>query len=739
MSEPTTSPAPAAVWAHSRFRVAEGCLDCAGDLQGTLGRLPGVSAVEVLGAAGIVAVDHDGRLDPTAVSQQAGRLGLRLLPADATPPRPASAPRRAWWRTKRLLALAAAGVLLLAGLAAEHLVHQPMVATALYLATVTVGGVFPVRTAIDVLRRRRLSIGTLLVIATAGALALGVLEEAALLVVVFSLGEVLEDYVADRARGAIRALMALAPPTAHRQAADGCLEEIPVEQLEPVELVLVRPGERLPTDGVVIAGSSAVDQSPVTGESVPVEATAGTAVFGGSVNGTGALTLKVTKPYQDTTLARIIRQVEQAQAHKGRAQRFADRFGATYTPVMVALAVLVGLVPPLLVGDWRGWVYRGLVVLVVSCSCALVISVPVAVVAAVSRAARDGILIKGGAHLEALGRVRVVALDKTGTLTVGRPRLTDVVALNDLDGRGDEAEHQAEQQVLALAAAVEATSEHPLAAAILTAAHHQGLAWTPGAELHAIPGVGVEATVTGRQLFLGRPDGRVTLTGQAAQHLATLEKAGKTTVVIADADRGQPLGLLAVADQLRPEATRAVAELHQLGLRVVILSGDHQRVAAAVAHQAGIDDWRANLLPEHKTDAVQALRRTHGPVAMVGDGVNDAPALATADVGVAMGAAGTDVALETADLALMADDLKKLPQAVRLARRALGTIRQNVVLSVGSVAVLVAAALAGRLSLASGLLLNEGTALLIIANGLRLLRRAEARPHDTNHRHRGGR
>jgi Zn2+/Cd2+-exporting ATPase len=517
--------------------------------------------------------------------------------------------------------------------------------------------------------------------------------------------------------------MALAPPTAHRQAPGGCLEEVPVQRLQPGEVVLVRPGERLPTDGTVVAGASAVDQSPVTGESLPVEATPGTAVFGGTVNGTGALTVRVTKPYQDTMLARIIRQVEQAQAHKGRAQRFADRFGATYTPLMVTLAVLVAVVPPLLLGDWRGWLYRGLVVLVVSCSCALVISVPVAVVAAISRAARDGILIKGGAHLEALGRIRVVAVDKTGTLTRGHPQLTDVVPL---DG-------QAGEQVLALAAAVEATSEHPLAGAILDAAGERGLAWTPGDRLRATPGVGVEATVGGRRLFVGRPDGRI-LTGQAAQRLAALETAAKTTIVLAVDTR--PLGLLAVADQLRPEATQAVAELSALGLRVAMLSGDHERVAAAIACQTGIEDWRANLLPTDKTSVVQELRRVHGPVAMVGDGINDAPALAAADVGVAMGAAGTDVALETADLALLADDLAKLPHAVRLARRALANIRQNIALSLVTVAVLVAAALAGRLSLASGLLLNEGTALLIIANGLRLLRPARpstSTPQNTQH------
>lgn len=715
-----------ATMTRTRYRVTEGCCsDCAGDVAGVLGRLTGVQQVTVLDAADLVIVDHDGHVSDDQVQQQAARLGLRLAPEGPRPGAPAPA-ERAWWQRPSMLALAAASVLLLAGLAAEHLADAEVLATGLYLASVVVGGVYPLRGAIRILRQRQLTIGTLLVIASIGALALGIFEEAALLVVVFSLGEVLEDYAADRARGSIRALMALAPPVARRRRPDGTIDEVPVEALVPGEVVLVRPGERLPTDGIVTAGSSAVDHSPVTGESVPVEAGPGREVFGGTVNGTGALEIKVSKPYQDTVLARIIRQVQEAQAHKGRAQRFADRFGAVYTPAMVALAALVAVVPPLLGGGWREWLYRGLVVLAVSCSCALVISVPVAVVAAISRAARDGILVKGGAYLEALGRIRVVALDKTGTLTQGRPELTDTIATDSSSAA----------EVLALAAAVEAASEHPLAGAILHGARQQGIAWPEAQDVRALPGTGVQASVDGRRLFVGRPDGRVALHLQyaAAQRLATLEAEGKTAVVLADATDGRPLGLLAVADQLRPGAASAVADLHTLGVdHVVLLTGDNPRTAAAVAAQAGIDDWRAGLLPEHKTHAIAELRATYGPVAMVGDGVNDAPALATADVGVAMGAAGTDVALETADLALMADDLAKLPQAVRLARRALANIRQNVALSLASIAVLVAAALAGGLSLTSGLLLNEGTALLIIANGLRLLRPprpAAARPRN---------
>ncbi|MGH9245254.1 MAG: heavy metal translocating P-type ATPase [Acidimicrobiales bacterium] len=536
------------------------------------------------------------------------------------------------------------------------------------------------------------------------------LEEAALLVVVFSLGEVLEDYAADRARGSIRALMELVPPTATRRE-NGTTAQVRVEDLALGDVVVVRPGERVPTDGEVVAGRSAVDQSPVTGESIPVEigpgGRHGVRRNGEWCRGAG---VRVDREYADTTLARIIRQVEEAQAHQGEAQRFADRFGAIYTPAMFALAVGVAVGGVIAGGDAREWLYRALVVLTVSCSCALVISVPVSVVAAISRAARDGILIKGGAHLETLGRVRAVALDKTGTLTWGRPQLVDAFGLDGVD----------EREVIALAASVEAGSEHPVAGAVVAAADENALERSVAAETQAIPGVGVEATVGGRRLFVGRADGRPAIDDTTRRRLDELEQKGKTVVVLADEHRA--LGVLGIADRLRPDAAPAVRRLHHLGVdRTVMLTGDNERTAAAVAAAAGIDEYRARLLPEHKTEAVRELRGD-GAVAMIGDGINDAPALATADVGIAMGAAGTDVALETADVALIADDLAKLHHAVELARGALRNIRENIALSLLTITALVAAARSGALTLTSGLLLNEGTALVIIANGLRLLR-----------------
>jgi Zn2+/Cd2+-exporting ATPase len=669
-----------------------------------------VSGVEWSPGAGVVVVEHDGRVSNETVRREAGRSGIALLPADEGGIQTASR----WWRQPRFLLLGAAAALLIAGFVLDTLDVAHAAANGLYFATIAVGGIEPAKSAWQALGARRLTISTLLVVAVAGAIALGVYEEAALLTVIFSLGAVLEGYVSDRARGSIRALMALAPPMARRRRSDGALDQVAVELLEPGDVVLVRPGERLPTDGEVVAGSSAVDQSAITGESMPVEVGAGSRVFGGTVNGLGALEIRVGKRYSDTTLARIIRQVEEAQAAKGSSQRFADRFGALYTPAMFALALVVAVLPPLAGASAREWIYRALVVLVVSCSCGLIMSVPGAVVAAISRAARSGILIKGGAYLERLATVRAVAFDKTGTLTRGRPELTDVESFDGLE----------RVELLRLAASVEAASEHPLAAAIVGAAEAEAIALTPAADLHALPGVGVEASVNGRRVFVGRLDGGDN--GVVRAEFDGLEAAGKTAVVVADAD-GRPLGVIAVADELRPKATEVVASLREIGIEhVLMLTGDNERVAAAIARQVGIDDWRAGLLPEDKTAAIDSLRRQHGAIAMLGDGVNDAPALASAEVGIAMGAAGSDVALETADVALMADDLTRLPAALRLARKALTNIRQNIVLSLVTIAVLVPAALLGYLSLTSGLLLNEGTALLIIANALRLLRDGEA-------------
>ena len=704
MAQVEAGRAPQAGTGRSRFRLAEStCAGCAADISGALSAIPGVSDVRVLPATSTVVVEHDPQLSLESLRRQAARAGVGLIPA----PVRRAGPGAPWWRQPKLYALASAILLLAVGLVAEHLAHATVAADAAYLAALVVGGFYTAKAVVISLLARRVTISTLL-LAAIGAVILGLYEQAAVLAVVFSLGQVLEEYAGGRVRNSLRALMDLAPPVASRLGEDGTLTAVPVEDLDPGDTIMVRPGERIPTDGVVAAGTSAVDQSPVTGEPIPAEVTAGSSVFAGTVNGSGALTVTVTKPYADTTLARIIREVEEAQASKGRSQRFADRFGAIYAPAMLSLAAVVAIIPPLITGDWRQWFYRSLVVLVVSCSCALLISVPTAVVTAIARAARDGILIKGGAQLETLGTLRVLAFDKTGTLTRGVPELLDIIPLRSGDP----------EELLRLAASVEDSSGHPLAEAILTAARRRGLPWLPAQTATVLPGRGVQGTVAGHDVYLGKPeeDG---LPASVAAQLGRLEDDAKTVAVLTV--DGQPAALLAVADQMRPEAPEAVAALHRAGIRpVLMLTGDNDRVAAAAAAHSGLDGWRAGLLPHDKTEAVTSLRAEHGAIAMVGDGVNDAPALATADVGIAMGAIGTDVALETADVALMADDLAKLPQAIALSHRARRVIRQNIAMSVAAVAVLVTAALAGWLSLTAGLLLNEGTALFIIANALRL-------------------
>ncbi|HEX7243577.1 MAG TPA: heavy metal translocating P-type ATPase, partial [Longimicrobiaceae bacterium] len=492
------------------------------------------------------------------------------------------------------------------------------------------------------------------------------------------------------------------------------------------ETVVVRPGEKIPVDGTVLTGRSGVDQAPITGESMPVDKEPGAEVFAGSLNGEGALEVRSSKPASDTTLARIIHAVEEAQASRAPSQAFVDRFARVYTPAVVALALLVLVVPPLAGwGSWDTWIYRALALLVVACPCALVISTPVTIVSALAGGARRGILIKGGLHLENAGRVRVVALDKTGTLTEGRPEVVEVVPL---DG-----ENPAE--VVALAAAAEARSQHPLAQAVLRHAEENGVAFRPAADVQAVTGKGLRARVGGETVHLGneRLFAELGVLDAAARAALEAQAAGGRTAVLVGtaAAEGGPVrvrGIIGIADRVRPGAADALRALHRAGIsRVVMLTGDNQGTARAVAASlggpgAGVDEFRAELLPEDKTAAVEELRRAHGAVLFVGDGVNDAPALAAADVGVAMGAGGTDVALETADIALMADDLSRLATTIRLARKAERIIRANIAFSLLTKAVFVVLAVMGYATLWMAVAADMGASLLVVMNGLRALR-----------------
>jgi Cd2+/Zn2+-exporting ATPase len=519
----------------------------------------------------------------------------------------------------------------------------------------------------------------------------------------------------NRARRSIQSLMELTPNMARVKR--GELERtVAVEEVQVGEVLAVRPGERIPLDGTVTEGASEIDQSPITGESVPVSKAAGDSVFGGTINRGGYLEIRVNKHVRDTTLSRIIHSVEEAHSRKAPSQSFVDRFARYYTPAVVLIAALMAVLPPLIGGGaWGVWFYRALVLLVVACPCALVISTPVTIVSALARATRDGILFKGGVFLESVGSLKAFAFDKTGTLTYGNLAVGEVVALNGAD----------ERTVLRLAAGIESRSEHHLAGAVLAEAHRWGIETPEAAEFLTMPGKGAAATVEGRRYYIGNHrlfEEMGWCYPELDARLDDLEKRGNTVVILGDGRN--ILGIIAVADQPRSESRSALEGLKSLGVaRTVLLTGDNRSTAASVAERIGIDDFRAELLPEDKVAAVRELVDTYGGTAMIGDGINDAPALATATVGIAMGVAGTDAALETADVALMSDDLSKLPLAVRLGRRALRLVKQNIVFSLLLKAVFIALTPLGLTTLWMAVLADMGASLLVIFNGLRALGR----------------
>ncbi len=715
------------------------CADCALHLEEALRHTPGVAQVHVDPAlARLRLVPQEGAEVRPAVQRIARGMGYSLQEEGA------GVRERGWrlWARQhsRDLTTLGSGLLITLAVGLRLLGLPEAVYACFYVAAILVGGATVARAGWAALRTAHtLDMNALMTIAAVGSILVGEWAEGAVALFLFSLGNALEGYTMDRARNAIRGLMDLSP----RQATvlHGDREEVrPVEELRIGDRILVRPGERLPADGVVLSGESAVDQAPITGESVPVDKSPGHPVYAGTVNGQGALTVRVTRLAADTTMARIIRMVEEAQGQKAPSQRFVDRFARVYTPAVLAIAAGIATLPPL-VGWLSGagapaallgaWFYRALVLLVIACPCALVISTPVSIVSAIARAARGGVLIKGGAYLEALGSLRVIAFDKTGTLTTGRPQVVEVRCLDHPPGLAW-ADCAACRTMLAEAAAVERRSEHPLARAVVDAAAAHGLAATlPGAEaVEAIAGRGVRGQVGGHRLTVGthdyihqhHPD---LADGPLCQAIHAAQAAGQTAMVVRD-DCCGVRGYITVADTLRPGVAAVMRELGRIGIEhTVMLTGDNQATAWAMAQAAGVDAVQADLLPEQKVAALESLLERYGAVAMVGDGVNDAPALARATVGIAMaagGRGGTDTALETADVALMADDLGKLPFAVRLSRRAQTIIRQNVALSLGIKALFLALAVAGMATLWMAVFADMGTSLLVILNGMRLLR-----------------
>ena len=622
-------------------------------------------------------------------------------------------------RRAPLMRLGIAAVSWSGGLVAGWL-GVPAVSLALYVITIAICLPTPAQRAWRSVTRRVLDINVLMVIAVIGAAALGDWPEAAAVVWLFGVAQELEWFSMARARQSIRSLMAKAPATATVRR-DGREQCVPVADVRIGDLVLVRPGERAPVDGAIVAGDTAFDESPVTGESWPVEKGPGAPVFAGTINGTGAIEVTATRVAADSTIARIIHLVEHAQAERAPVQTFVDRFARRYTPAVVLLAVGLAVFGPLVAGGFSGWTslagvwgYRALALLVVACPCALVISTPVAIVSAVTAAARAGVLIKGGAALERLATVRSVAFDKTGTLTHGHITVTDVLGL---DGTPPES-------VLGVAAALEARSEHPIGRAIVRRARVAGLDVAPGVSFRALPGLGAEATVAESPAIVGSHrlfEDRRLCTPSLHAVIDDVERRGGTPVLVGH--DGAPLGVIGLSDVMRTEGRDAVLSLRDVGVdRVVLLTGDIQANAARALAGAGLDEAHAELLPAQKVEAIRALRDRYGPVAMVGDGINDAPALAAADVGIAMGAAGSDVALDTADAVLMSDDLSKLPFALRLGRRTIANVRQNVATALALKLAFVVLAAAGLATMWMAIVADTGASLLVTANSLRLLR-----------------
>ena len=668
--------------------------------------LPGVSRAAVNFGAATLTVE--GVFDPRAVAREAAAHdGVLAVPESEVA---SSAP--AWGRQPVVLRMAVAGVALLAGWILGAAGGPAQIVTSLFATAMLAGGYSVIRQGVRGLARLQFDMNGMMTGALVGAALIGDWREGAVVAFLYAVSNWLEGSTMDRARRSIRGLIDLAPREA-RVRRGGVEAVVPVGEVAVGDVLLVHPGEKLASDGVILSGSSALDEAPVTGESVPADKGQGDPVYAGSLNGFGALEVRVIRRAQDTTLARIIHLVEAAQAQRAPAQRLVDRFARVYTPAVFGLAVALMVIPPLALGwDWPAWVYRGLALLIVACPCALVVSTPVALVSGIAAAARQGILIKGGAYLEEMGRLRAVALDKTGTLTWARPEVADVIPLSD-----ESADH-----VLSLAAAVEAQSEHPLARAVVRAAKGRKLHIPEGCGFTAIPGKGGYGTVRGETVYVGSPRLLAEI-GHATEELAavaSLETQGKTVMLVGTATRLS--GLIALADRLRPESPRAIAGLRAEGIRhVTLVSGDNQATAEAIGRQVGVDQVFSRVLPEEKLEIVRSLRRRFDSLAMVGDGVNDAPALAASNVGVAMGVAGSDVALETADVALMADDLGKLPFLMHVGKQSMRVIRQNITFALLIKAVAIAAVFPGWLTLWLAVLGDMGASVLVTLNGMRLL------------------
>lgn len=706
------------------------CPDCAVSLEKAIAALPNVTSAKLNFIAGtLVVAPQAGHVVVTDVERVARDMGHRATAQGDTRSvhSRSEAFSREWVRrNQRTLVTGIGGALLLGAVLSSLLGTLEGLTITLFVASTVVNGYYAARAGWTSVRyTRSVDMNVLMTIAAVGALIIGEYEEGAMVIFLFALGNVLESATMDRARQAIRSLMELAPREAILLQ-NGTETRIAVDVLKLHDHILVRPGDRLPMDGRILEGHSAINEAPVTGESLPVDKGVGDDVYAGTVNGGGALTIEVTRLAADNTLSRIIKMVQEAQAQRAPSQRFVDRFARVYTPIVVGLAILIAVIPPLLGwGSFAEWLYKGLVLLIISCPCALVISTPVTVVSAIARAARAGVLIKGGTYLEQMGAIRIVAFDKTGTLTKGEPQVIDCECNEQRQNKETE-KCLACEDLIAKAAAIESRSEHPLARAIVRHAQDLGVdgRYAPGQTVSATAGMGIEGQVDGHRIFVGS-HAFVHRNGEPENDLCgSIEKAendGHTILVIEDQCCDER-GYIAVSDTLRPGMSQVMTDLRQVGIRrTVMLTGDNEKTARLIAEAAGVDEVRARLMPEDKVQAVEELQSEYGRIAMVGDGVNDAPAMARATVGIAMGAAGTDAALETADIALMADDLSQLPFTIGLSRRALRIIQVNIGLSLAIKGLFLLLAFGGTATLWMAVFADMGMSLLVTLNGLSVL------------------
>ncbi|MDQ8190233.1 heavy metal translocating P-type ATPase [Roseibacillus persicicus] len=692
-------------------------VDCSEEvaaIESTLRGTGHVREVKVSIISGKATIQHDGQVSEQDLIEYLKSAGLSArLESDQSDLGQGQ-------KDQKLASVIASGVLTGVGLLVGWLLKNPLpfVVEIIFGLAIIAGAWFIVPKAFRTLKQKRFDMNVLMTVAVVGAVIIGEWSEAAAVTFLFALSELLESYSVSRARRAIESLMQLTPLTALVKR-DGEITEVDLSEVATDETIVVRSGAKVPLDGTVITGSSAINQAPITGESLPVEKKIGDQIFAGTINGEGSLEARVTGKAGETTLASMIRLIEEAQSQKAPSERFVDTFAKYYTPAVMVLALLVCLIPGSITGDWSTWVYRSLVLLVIACPCALVISTPVSVVSGLTAMARRGVLIKGGAYLEILGKLRALAVDKTGTITRGLPEVTEVTTLTD----------QSAEEIVAIAAAIDTHSDHPIAVAIINYAKEQNISFESASDYQSQTGRGADGTLNGHHYFVGNHRYTHEL-GVCSDEIETwlhaIESNGLSVVVVGhkthDDCAGEVLGIIAVGDTIREDAQAAIASLHAVGIeQVIMLSGDNQTTVNAIAEQAGIDEAKGDLLPDQKIENVRELLKKYEFVGMVGDGVNDAPAMASASLGIAMGAAGTDTAIETADMALMTDDLSKISEAIHLGRRALGIIKFNIIFSLAIKAIFLVLAFTGHTSLWLAILADTGATLLVIANALRLL------------------